>query len=73
MNNSDPLDVIEISSTSLPLGSITPVKVLGVLAMLDDGELDWKVIAINRNDPLYNELNDISDVENKLPGYVSGN
>ena len=33
----------EIGSTALVPGSITPVKVLGVLAMIDDGELDWKV------------------------------
>ena len=25
------------------MGSVTPVKPLGVLAMIDDGELDWKV------------------------------
>jgi hypothetical protein len=25
------------------MGSVTPVKALGVLAMIDDGELDWKV------------------------------
>ena len=64
--------MVEISSTSLPLGSIIPVKVLGILAMLDDGEVDWKVIAINREDPLYSKLNDIVDVEKLLPGYISG-
>ncbi|CAM9483535.1 unnamed protein product [Sphacelaria rigidula] len=40
--------------------------------MIDDGELDWKVIAIDVNDPLAKDLNDISDVEEQLPGYVSG-
>ncbi len=45
---------------------------LGVLAMIDDGELDWKVIAIKSDDPLANDLNDISDVEIKCPGTVSG-
>ena len=63
---------MEISSTTLPLGSITPVKVLGALAMVDDGELDWKLLTINEMDPLYDQLNDISDVEKILPGYVSG-
>ena len=48
------------------------VKILGVLAMIDDGELDWKMIAINSEDPLFSELNDISDVETKCPGTVSG-
>lgn len=40
--------------------------------MIDDGELDWKVIAINSDDALAADLNDISDVESKLPGVVSG-
>lgn len=40
--------------------------------MIDDGELDWKVIAINSEDALAAQLNDISDVEAQLPGVVSG-
>ena len=48
------------------------VKILGVLAMIDDGELDWKMIAINSEDPLFSKLNDIEDVETVCPGTVSG-
>lgn len=40
--------------------------------MIDDGELDWKMIAINSEDPLFSQLNDIDDVETKCPGTVSG-
>lgn len=40
--------------------------------MIDDGELDWKIIAISESDPLFAELNDIGDVETKCPGVVSG-
>lgn len=40
--------------------------------MIDDGELDWKVIAIHSDDPLAKELHDINDVETKLHGTVSG-
>lgn len=68
----DPLDVVEIGSEKLAEGSITEVKPLGTLAMIDDGEVDWKVIAINKADPLAAELQDINDVEEKLPGVVSG-
>lgn len=32
-------------------GEIIKVKVLGILAMIDEGETDWKVIAINVDDP----------------------
>lgn len=68
----DPLDVVEIGSAALVAGSVTEVKVLGVLAMIDDGELDWKVIAINAADPMAGDLNDIGDVDVKMPGVVSG-
>jgi len=32
-------------------GEIVQVKVLGVLALLDEGETDWKIIAISVDDP----------------------
>ncbi len=70
--DNDPVDVVEIGSKALATGTVAKVKVLGVLAMIDDGELDWKVIAINSEDPLAASLNDINDVESQLPGTVSG-
>merc|ERR1712196_699994 len=72
MGDDDPIDVVEIGSSALEAGSVTPVKPLGVLAMIDDGELDWKVIAVATSDPLASKLNDIDDVEKECPGYVSG-
>lgn len=38
-------------------GEVIRVKVLGVLAMIDEGETDWKVIAINVEDPEANNFN----------------
>jgi len=70
--DNDPVDVVEIGSAALAQGTIEPVKVLGILAMIDDGELDWKVIAIRTADPLAAELNDIADVDAKCPGVISG-
>lgn len=55
----DPIDVVEIGGESLAMGSVTPVKPLGVLAMIDDGELDWKVLAVSVSDPLAKKYNDI--------------
>lgn len=31
-------------------------QVLGALAMIDDGELDWKILAISMDDPMASEL-----------------
>ena len=41
--DNDPLDVVEIGTTQLTPGAVVKVKVLGVFAMIDDGETDWKV------------------------------
>jgi inorganic pyrophosphatase len=47
------------------------VKVLGVLLMIDEGECDWKIIAIDAADKWAPFLNDIEDVEEQLPGMLS--
>ena len=39
------------------VGEVKQVKVLGVLAMIDDGETDWKVLGIDITDPLAEEMN----------------
>lgn len=68
--DNDPLDVCEIGEQVGYVGQIKQVKVLGVMALLDEGETDWKVIVIDVNDPLASKLNDIEDVERHLPGLV---
>lgn len=40
------------------------------MALLDEGETDWKIIAVDVNDPLAAKLNDVEDVERHLPGLI---
>jgi len=68
--DNDPIDVCEIGSRVAAMGEVLQVKVLGVLAMLDEGETDWKLIAIDVNDPLAPQLSDINDVEKLMPGFL---
>ena len=53
----DPVDVVDISSNTVPTGSVIRCKPLAALAMIDEGEVDWKVIVINVNDPLASKVN----------------
>jgi inorganic pyrophosphatase len=69
--DNDPLDVCEIGLRILGVGEITAVKILGCLCLIDEGEADWKMIAISLADPWAPLLNDVSDVEEKLPGTIS--
>lgn len=41
--DNDPLDVCEIGESVGYVGQIKQVKILGIMALLDEGETDWKV------------------------------
>ncbi|KAJ1302618.1 hypothetical protein OPQ81_002935 [Rhizoctonia solani] len=68
--DNDPLDVCEIGEQVGYTGQVKQVKVLGIMALLDEGETDWKVIVVDVTDPLASKLNDIEDVERHLPGLI---
>ncbi|CAG0880001.1 unnamed protein product [Cyprideis torosa] len=58
--DNDPLDVCEIGTAIKPRGSVIQVKALGALALIDEGETDWKIIVIDTTDPIADSLNDIA-------------
>lgn len=64
------MDVCEIGELVGYPGQVKQVKILGVMALLDEEETDWKVIVIDVNDPLAPKLNDVEDVERHLPGLL---
>ncbi|XP_037760225.1 inorganic pyrophosphatase [Chelonia mydas] len=68
--DNDPIDVCEIGSKICSRGEVIKVKVLGTLALIDEGETDWKVIAINIEDPEAASYNNIDDVRKIKPGYL---
>jgi len=68
--DNDPLDVCEIGTRQIPSGEVRSVKVLGVLCMIDEGEADWKIIAIDVSDPWAPHLNGVADLEARIPGMV---
>ena len=64
----DPLDVIEVGDAACTCGGVYPVKVLGALALIDDGEVDWKVICVRLDSSLGVKLQDIGDLDAIMPG-----
>ncbi|XP_046721333.1 inorganic pyrophosphatase 2, mitochondrial isoform X1 [Silurus meridionalis] len=68
--DNDPLDVCDIGTKVCSSGQVIQVKVLGILALIDEGETDWKVIAINTDDPDANKLHSIEDVRVNRPGHL---
>jgi nucleosome-remodeling factor subunit len=68
--DNDPIDVCEIGAKIQPRGAVIQVKVLGCFALIDEGETDWKLLAVDVTDPMADKLNDINDIEKLMPGYL---
>ncbi|XP_069358139.1 inorganic pyrophosphatase isoform X2 [Maniola hyperantus] len=68
--DNDPVDVIEIGARVAARGDVLRVKLLGVLALIDEGETDWKLLAIDARDPAAAALHGPADVEARFPGLL---
>jgi inorganic pyrophosphatase len=65
--NSQPLDVVEISERTHQIGDIVQVKVLGLLGVIDNEKVDWKVIVFDTNSPHAASINSLEDVDALYP------
>lgn len=62
----DPLDVIILSDT-VPRGTVLKVRPVGVLKLLEKGEIDDKIICVLPDSPL-GVVNNLSELEENFPG-----
>lgn len=69
--DNDPIDVVELSGAPIAMGAVQAVKVLGVMALLDEGETDWKLLAIDAAHPLAASMSNVADLESHFPGKVA--
>jgi len=68
--DNDPVDMIEIGGKIIPRGYVVPVKPIGVLALIDEGECDWKVLCIATDDPHAENIKKLADVERVFPNLI---
>uniref|UniRef100_A0A915AVX0 inorganic diphosphatase n=1 Tax=Parascaris univalens TaxID=6257 RepID=A0A915AVX0_PARUN len=68
--DNDPIDIVEIGSKIHKRGDVVQVKVVGTLALIDEGETDWKLVGIDVNDQAAAEINSTEDVEKHFPGLL---
>lgn len=61
-DDKDPLDIVVLSQIDIVPMCIVSAKVIGVMRMLDGGELDDKIIAVAENDMSVNHIEDISEL-----------
>jgi len=63
----DPIDVCEVGRKALETGTVLPVKVLGILALLQGGETDWKVIVMNEEEANKEGIETLEDLTVEYP------
>lgn len=61
-DDKDPLDILILSQITVVPMCIVSAKVIGVMRMIDNGELDDKIIAVAENDMSVNHINDIGEL-----------
>jgi len=69
--DNDPIDVIELGTRQRPTGSITRVKIVGVIAMIDADETDWKILTMALDDDKAIHIQDLNDLDAHMPGVTS--
>jgi 3'-phosphoadenosine 5'-phosphosulfate synthase len=67
----DPIDVLEIGAGPLPMGAVVSVKILGSLELIDEGETDHKIIALRSDDPNFDAIRSLRDLEKHNPNVVA--
>lgn len=61
-HDGDPLDVVLLTTYPLVPGVLLTARPVGVMDMIDAGESDAKIIAVPVEDPRFNKIHDLSDV-----------
>ena len=61
-DDGDPLDILILSQIDIVPMCLVEAKVIGVMRMLDGGEMDDKIIAVASNDMSVNHMNDVNDL-----------
>lgn len=61
-DDDDPLDIVILTGRPVYLMTLTEVRPIGTLRMIDDNEKDDKIVACYKDDPRYSESQDIKDL-----------
>lgn len=61
-DDKDPLDIFVLCTEVLQPFSLVKARPIGVIKMIDKGELDDKIIAVLEGDPMYKHVKELTDI-----------
>ncbi len=65
----DPLDVCVLGPT-VPIGSVVKARPIGILTLLDNGEIDDKVVLVMQSGP-FAKVSSLADLDKRFPGVTT--
>lgn len=61
-DDGDALDVVVLTTYPLALGILVSARPVGIMNMIDDGDADDKIIAVPVDDPRWDDVKDLKDI-----------
>ena len=61
-DDGDPLDILVFGQEELQTGTLVTARVVGVMPMIDQGENDEKIIAVQLGDPGFDQIKRLDDM-----------
>jgi inorganic pyrophosphatase len=61
-DDNDPLDALVLCTEVMPPGALMRARVIGVFIMVDQGEMDEKILAVSLDDPTYKEIKHVDQI-----------
>jgi len=68
--DNDPLDICELGKRSMLTGNVCKVKLLGSFCVVDQGEMDWKVVGLNIEEADKLGIKNLKDYNTQFPGII---
>lgn len=66
----DPADVMILGNDPLFPGCVVRVRPIGLLKMIDGGEQDNKILGVQADNPRFDSIKDLSDIEKLYPHHL---
>ncbi|MEX1063877.1 MAG: inorganic diphosphatase [Candidatus Paceibacterota bacterium] len=63
----DHLDAIVLGGEPVFVGCVVQARPIGLLKMIDSGEEDFKILAVQNDNPRFKSVKDIKDIESNNP------
>lgn len=62
VGDNDPLDALLFSTSPIVPGVLAMGRVIGMMEMIDNGEIDHKIVCVNAKDPRFDHVKKIEDL-----------